>query len=652
MEDRLPLRPKKKQLRRCLVAQPKRKLHRRRTRVCFDMKATSRTLIGVNPVSLPDPDVSISKNIRQLSIPNVNSTILAGAAVNIGVPSEPQRLPPCIDPPLRGKQGDKEPAKTSEDPAPHPSQVVIAVDADKAPTPKFSEAQNLGSSVRPLPQKIPNAYAEVAGASISPETFEESHMVPGSSRLVVDDRSSTIPDESSSDSYKTSSSTKHPRKKNVCKEDIPDVIDLTVSWEDGNATKPNTSPEQRRVIVVDEDDKSVTKGVPSGSQGAPIDLISSPKESRPAKVLHPFFARQVVEKQRNNATRVPYPIASILKTMQVPWPVAENQHNMGPQTSFSSGSPAFGKYYKAPSPVTSPSPSYLHWLNTEAVPPLSFSGTHAGGVESHVPTPLKRETVVQSLPNAHREHPGISRLFNEPAGIMVPSAVENGEMWSQKWKPRRAAEVIGNEGNALYLKAWLQALALHAHDKWQLGGSGVKSTEESNIRRKRPMVVRAVKKRARKRRRLDSEDEFSAGDWMVDDEEVIEKECDFDDESLDWSSPRSMTRVNHPSLHRGRRPDVTDDPSFFAVDNDSWFPEFSTLTNTILLAGPPGSGKSSTIYACAEELGWEVFEVYPGIGKRSGGSLSSLIGDVGKNHHVGRRGASISDTKRSINPVS
>ncbi|KLO14951.1 hypothetical protein SCHPADRAFT_789708, partial [Schizopora paradoxa] len=60
----------------------------------------------------------------------------------------------------------------------------------------------------------------------------------------------------------------------------------------------------------------------------------------------------------------------------------------------------------------------------------------------------------------------------------------------------------------------------------------------------------------------------------------------------------------------------------------------SHLTNSILLAGPPGSGKTAAVYACAEELGWEVFEVYPGIGKRNGASLASLVGDVGKNHIV------------------
>ena len=108
--------------------------------------------------------------------------------------------------------------------------------------------------------------------------------------------------------------------------------------------------------------------------------------------------------------------------------------------------------------------------------------------------------------------------------------------------------------------------------------------------------------------------------------------------------PSTVEGANHLVLRGGQR----DTGVLTDAECATRAPEFSTLTNTILLAGPPGSGKTSTVYACAEELGWEVFEVHAGIGKRSGGSLTSLIGDVGKNHHVGRRGA---DGKRSSNPV-
>ncbi|KAL7419140.1 hypothetical protein Q5752_005976 [Cryptotrichosporon argae] len=67
------------------------------------------------------------------------------------------------------------------------------------------------------------------------------------------------------------------------------------------------------------------------------------------------------------------------------------------------------------------------------------------------------------------------------------------------------------------------------------------------------------------------------------------------------------------------------------------YPSIDTwLANVILLIGPNGVGKSAAVYAAAHELGWEVFEVYPGVGKRTGVGLSMLVGDVGKNHMVGQ----------------
>ena len=95
---------------------------------------------------------------------------------------------------------------------------------------------------------------------------------------------------------------------------------------------------------------------------------------------------------------------------------------------------------------------------------------------------LKRESVVLSLLIGNREHPGISRIFNEPPGITVPHVIEDGEMWSQSWKPRKVAEVLGNEDNALYLKGWLQALALGTRDRTRLGGAGATAEEEKSRR--------------------------------------------------------------------------------------------------------------------------------------------------------------------------
>jgi hypothetical protein len=65
---------------------------------------------------------------------------------------------------------------------------------------------------------------------------------------------------------------------------------------------------------------------------------------------------------------------------------------------------------------------------------------------------------------------------------------------------------------------------------------------------------------------------------------------------------------------------------------------FNSLTNMILLSGPSGCGKSCSVYACANELGWEVFEVWPGIGKRGSKDLFTYVGDVINNRVVEGRG--------------
>lgn len=78
-----------------------------------------------------------------------------------------------------------------------------------------------------------------------------------------------------------------------------------------------------------------------------------------------------------------------------------------------------------------------------------------------------------------------------------------------------------------------------------------------------------------------------------------------------------------------------DDSSSFRLDaSSSRRSAFPFLTNLILLCGPTGSGKSSTVHAIANELGWSVFEVFPGIGKRGAKDIERYVGDVGKNHMV------------------
>jgi ATPase family associated with various cellular activities (AAA) len=60
---------------------------------------------------------------------------------------------------------------------------------------------------------------------------------------------------------------------------------------------------------------------------------------------------------------------------------------------------------------------------------------------------------------------------------------------------------------------------------------------------------------------------------------------------------------------------------------------FSGYSNVVILWGPHGVGKSACVEACAEELGYQVFEISPG-GKRGGKELLEMIGEVGQSELV------------------
>ncbi|KAH8105813.1 P-loop containing nucleoside triphosphate hydrolase protein, partial [Cristinia sonorae] len=250
------------------------------------------------------------------------------------------------------------------------------------------------------------------------------------------------------------------------------------------------------------------------------------------------------------------------------------------------------------------------------------------------------DTYIETIPRPHRRYPAVARSLRRaknPTSQVLPIVCQ--EAWTEKWRPRRADEVIGNEERALYLREWLVSLRLQ-----MTSGSEPSEVDRRNKKRKpgknrKPEIVRHVKK---KRKTGDGLADFLASD----DEESIHDFISGADEDDFEFCQRMQDRIGYSSA---TTPDGSSQYSSsalsefedFPVDLDEELPFSFTLPNfgsrihnTILLAGPPGCGKTAAVYACAEELGWEVFEVYPGIGERSGPELNKLVGDIGKNHIV------------------
>ncbi|NWV28708.1 ATAD5 protein, partial [Origma solitaria] len=72
-------------------------------------------------------------------------------------------------------------------------------------------------------------------------------------------------------------------------------------------------------------------------------------------------------------------------------------------------------------------------------------------------------------------------------------------------------------------------------------------------------------------------------------------------------------------------------------DSKSDTEEETTVCNTVLITGPPGVGKTAAVYACAQELGFKIFEVNASC-QRSGRQILSQLKEATQSHQVDKKG--------------
>lgn len=152
----------------------------------------------------------------------------------------------------------------------------------------------------------------------------------------------------------------------------------------------------------------------------------------------------------------------------------------------------------------------------------------------------------------------------------------------------------------------------------------LKNTRKRKVKREvtsdeRKRIRKAAKRR--KRKGYDGYEDDDLQDFIASNDEEHDH-YDYFDLSDDASVPSPTKSTSSHGSHRRAR--------------------FEPLTNVILLAGPAASGKTSTVYAIANELQWQVFEVYPGIGKRGYKDLDGYVGMVGENHIMKREAPPVS----------
>ncbi|KZT62120.1 hypothetical protein CALCODRAFT_277835 [Calocera cornea HHB12733] len=352
-----------------------------------------------------------------------------------------------------------------------------------------------------------------------------------------------------------------------------------------------------------------------GKQEEPITVDESPViEKGPPALAHPFFTSRPASSTstipRSNGAPTRMKVA-----LSASWPDAESQHVRGPTHDSSAMASGGGRClpFKRRRLNHRSHQEFADFDYSSLAPNLArFQPSSPGLVD------VSGDEVEVPLLRAHQRHPALARL----AG---PNDDQHSELWCEKYRPLQAAEVLGNEAHAMYLKDWLQALELRVTDDRQLP-NGIDASRPTVNGEKKRTVIRTVDKSQRRKRKRRTDD------WIVSDDELSGTEWP-EDPIEDWGAADDGTLSDHGSTASSAGP-----PPFLTTPRPTrHLPahDFSQrLANAILLSGPPGCGKTAAVYACAHELGWDVFEVYPGIGKRSGAGLMSLVGEVGRNHLV------------------
>ncbi|XP_009955067.1 PREDICTED: ATPase family AAA domain-containing protein 5, partial [Leptosomus discolor] len=99
----------------------------------------------------------------------------------------------------------------------------------------------------------------------------------------------------------------------------------------------------------------------------------------------------------------------------------------------------------------------------------------------------------------------------------------------------------------------------------------------------------------------------------------------------DWEEKRNQ---------KGEKEDKEHQDSLSSLDfkdSKSDIEEETSLCNTVLITGPPGVGKTAAVYACAQELGFKIFEVNASC-QRSGRQILSQLKEATQSHQVDKKG--------------
>lgn len=199
------------------------------------------------------------------------------------------------------------------------------------------------------------------------------------------------------------------------------------------------------------------------------------------------------------------------------------------------------------------------------------------------------QTIHSALSRLHARIPHTMTAFDECKG--------ESQGWTMKYAPCSSMDVLQPDNEVSVLKDWLKSLAVQA-----VGGAAPdsKSTQPK-------FAERPKKKRKKKADDMD--------DFLVDSDEDLREMNEL---------PTAEVGIDAGSLK-------TKGSIVQSLSSDL------KLSNTVLLSGPHGCGKTAAAYAVAKELGFKVFEISSSE-RRSGRDVLEKVGDMTENHMVRHHG--------------
>ncbi len=215
-------------------------------------------------------------------------------------------------------------------------------------------------------------------------------------------------------------------------------------------------------------------------------------------------------------------------------------------------------------------------------------------------------------------HTGVSRMYQSIPDSMTAFnkfECENTD-WAHKYAPKRAEDVLQQGPEVFILRDWLESLTISAVEN----NNGSKRNRESSA----ASMNSGVKKK--RRRRAEALDGFVVSS---------DEEGDQMDE-VPTIRHSGSAACGEPSLKRS---------VVKGVDLSQKQRVHDRSNNAVVISGPHGCGKTAAVYAVAQELGFEIFEINAG-SRRSGRDLLDKVGDMTRNHLVNHSGEA--DSKETV----